>query len=115
MIVIYRVGKQIAGAGGRLGSWRCVVLFHYDGDVKSIAGAVLETGLAAMGPARRVHWTVELYSKRSSLTYVGIIAPGFECHVSQSSPNNTPPFVGFSIYLFIQNLFSAIITINVLF
>lgn len=66
MIVIYRVGKQIVGGqGGVLGD--VLIIFHCDGDVKSIAGLKVETGLTVEPWVLLdecllcvVHWTILL-------------------------------------------------------
>lgn len=65
-------------------------------EMLSIAGVMLETGLTVIPLALLdecllcvVHWTILLYKFKVEVLYDGIIAPGFECRISQARHNNT--------------------------
>lgn len=78
-----------------------MIIFHHDGNVKSIAGLLLEIEFTANS------WVLldecllcgSLDKFKFKILYGGILAPGFECHISQARYNNTPPLVGISVYL----------------
>lgn len=110
LIVIYRDGKEIAGRAG-WGYWRCIDHFPlwwrcykycrtYIRDRRTvILWILLDKCLLCV-----VHWTI-LKVQIKDIMYGGIIAPGFECHISQARYNNTPPLASFSIYLLYRLFF----------
>jgi len=88
--------KRNSGRAG-WGSGDELIIFHCDGDVKSIAVPVLGSCWTSV---YSVWFTGQICNESANLRYFGgIIAPGFECHISQARHNNTPPLAGLQVYL----------------
>lgn len=102
MIVIYGDWTEIVGGVGRGFTKMLSITFTRDGDVESVVGrpdkrTVVLRILPTMSHCYVVHWTilkVQVFKMKG-----GLIAPGFECHISHARYNNTLPPASFSIYL----------------